>query len=141
MMVSVLRNLRHTDLVAEIPNLAAFLARGEARPAFQRALADQIAVFAQQSTRRRSSMTYFEGFVGARAEGQQGTLSQACGGRRADFKEFGVKRHVETWGSDVPEGKVTDFRKAVKAKRRTKTWCSPGSNIPTRRRAMRPTRR
>jgi glutathione S-transferase len=46
MMVSVLRNLRHTDLVAGEPRLAAFVARGEARPAFQRALADQLAVFA-----------------------------------------------------------------------------------------------
>ena len=47
MMVSVLRNLRHTDLVAGHPNLAQFVARGEARPAFQRALADQLAVFAE----------------------------------------------------------------------------------------------
>jgi glutathione S-transferase len=46
MMVTVLRVLRHTDMVAEFPNLAAYLKRGEARPAFQRALADQVAVFA-----------------------------------------------------------------------------------------------
>jgi glutathione S-transferase len=45
MMVSVLRNLRHTGLVAGEPRLAALVARGEARPAFQRALADQLAVF------------------------------------------------------------------------------------------------
>lgn len=45
MMVSVLRNLRHTDLVAQQPNLAAFVARGEARPAFQRALVDQLSAF------------------------------------------------------------------------------------------------
>ena len=45
MMVSVLRNLRHTNLVAGQPRLAAFVARGEARPAFQRALDDQLAVF------------------------------------------------------------------------------------------------
>ncbi len=45
MMVSVLRNLRHTDLVAEQPNLAAYVARGELRPAFQRALAGQLSVF------------------------------------------------------------------------------------------------
>ena len=45
MMVSVLRNLRHTDLVAGHPRLADLVARGEARPAFQRALADQLAVF------------------------------------------------------------------------------------------------
>ena len=44
-MVTVLRNLRHTDLVAEQPALAAYVARAEARPAFQRALADQLAVF------------------------------------------------------------------------------------------------
>ena len=47
MMASVLRNLRHTDLVAEQPRLAAFLERSTARPAFQRALADQLAVFEQ----------------------------------------------------------------------------------------------
>jgi glutathione S-transferase len=46
-MASVLRIARHTDLVAEQPNLAAYLTRAEQRPAFQRALADQIAVFKQ----------------------------------------------------------------------------------------------
>ncbi len=46
MMVSVLRNLRHTDLVADCANLEAYVKRGEARPAFQRAHADQLAVFA-----------------------------------------------------------------------------------------------
>ena len=45
-MITVLRFLRHTDLVTGFPNLAAYLKRGEARPAFQRALADQLAVFA-----------------------------------------------------------------------------------------------
>jgi glutathione S-transferase len=43
MMVTVLRNLKHTDIVAGFPTLAAYQARGEARPAFQRALADQAA--------------------------------------------------------------------------------------------------
>jgi glutathione S-transferase len=45
MIVAVLRQLRRTDIVAKFPNLAALVARGEARPAFQRALADQLAVF------------------------------------------------------------------------------------------------
>lgn len=44
-MVSVLRALRNTDLVAGQPNLAAYVARGEARPAFKKALADHMAVF------------------------------------------------------------------------------------------------
>ena len=43
MMVSVLRNLRHTDLVTSHPTLGPYLERGEARPAFQRALSDQLA--------------------------------------------------------------------------------------------------
>jgi glutathione S-transferase len=47
LMVTVLRFLRHTDLVAEFPNLAAYLKRGEARPAFQLALADQLATYKQ----------------------------------------------------------------------------------------------
>ena len=45
-MVTTLRFLRHTDLVAEFSNVDAFLKRGEARPAFQRALNDQLAAFA-----------------------------------------------------------------------------------------------
>lgn len=45
MMVSVLRNLRHTDIVSADPVLGPYVARGEARPAFQRALAAQLATF------------------------------------------------------------------------------------------------
>lgn len=45
LMVTVLRFLRHTDLVAGFANLAAYVARGEARPAFRRALADQLAAY------------------------------------------------------------------------------------------------
>jgi glutathione S-transferase len=45
LMVTVLRFLRHTDLVAGFANLDAYVKRGEARPAFQRALAAQLAVF------------------------------------------------------------------------------------------------
>ena len=44
MMATVLRILRHTDLVADA-GLAGFLARCESRPAFQRALAGQMAGF------------------------------------------------------------------------------------------------
>ena len=47
LMVTVLRFLRHTELVAGFPNLAAYLKRGEARPAFQRALGDQLATYKQ----------------------------------------------------------------------------------------------
>ena len=45
MMVTVLRLLRHTQIVSEFPNLESFMKRGEARPAFGRALEDQLATF------------------------------------------------------------------------------------------------
>lgn len=44
-MVTVLNNLRHTDLVAEYPALAAYKQRGEERPAYKRALEAQFADF------------------------------------------------------------------------------------------------
>lgn len=49
LMISVLRILRETDLVTRRPALAAYQARGEARPAFQRALAGQCAAFAENA--------------------------------------------------------------------------------------------
>lgn len=45
-MTTTLRFLRHTDLVGQFPNLDAFVKRAEARPAFQQALTDQLAVYA-----------------------------------------------------------------------------------------------
>jgi glutathione S-transferase len=44
MMVSVLLRLRSSGLLDEFPNLAAYVARGEARPAYKRAFAAQLAV-------------------------------------------------------------------------------------------------
>ena len=48
-MTTVLRIVRHTDLVKNMPVLAAYQARCEARPAFQRALAAQLAPFAKHA--------------------------------------------------------------------------------------------
>lgn len=45
MMVSVLQRLGSSGLVGEHPNLAAYVARAEARPAYQRAFEAQYAVF------------------------------------------------------------------------------------------------
>jgi len=47
-MATVLNNLRHTDLVAEFPTLAAYKARGEDRPAYKRALEAQLADLADE---------------------------------------------------------------------------------------------
>jgi glutathione S-transferase len=45
LMVTVLRRLEGSGLLEEHPNIGAYIARGEARPAYQRAFADQLAVF------------------------------------------------------------------------------------------------
>lgn len=45
LMVTVLRRLHGSGMLEEYPNLAAYVARGEARPAFQRAFEAQRAVF------------------------------------------------------------------------------------------------
>lgn len=45
MMVHVLRRLGSSGLLEDYPSLAAYVARAEARPAYQRAFTDQLAVF------------------------------------------------------------------------------------------------
>ncbi len=49
LMTTVLRILRHTDLLEKMPVLEAYRLRCEARPAFQRALAAQMAPFAKNA--------------------------------------------------------------------------------------------
>lgn len=61
-------------------------------------------------------MTYFEGFVVPVPEGNKEAYRKSAADFAPIVKEFGVKRHVEAWDSDVHEGKVTDFRMAVNAK-------------------------
>ncbi|MEJ6791043.1 glutathione S-transferase family protein [Brevundimonas sp. BR2-1] len=51
LMTHVLRDLRHTDILADYPALADYVARAEARPAFQRALADQLKPFREAEAR------------------------------------------------------------------------------------------
>jgi glutathione S-transferase len=51
LMIGVLRRLAGSGILEEFPNLAAYVARGEARPAFQRAFAAQLAVFKAASQR------------------------------------------------------------------------------------------
>ncbi|WP_406872780.1 glutathione S-transferase family protein [Aminobacter sp. P9b] len=49
-MVGVLRRLNGSGLLEEYPNLSAYVARGEARPAFKRAFDAQLAVFTAASS-------------------------------------------------------------------------------------------
>jgi uncharacterized protein YbaA (DUF1428 family) len=61
-------------------------------------------------------MTYFEGFIAPVPEANKNAYTKHAGDFVPIGREFGIRRHLEAWESDVPEGKVTDFRKAVEAK-------------------------
>ena len=60
-------------------------------------------------------MEYVDGFVLPVPESRREEYRKHAAGAAPLFHEFGVQRHFEAWDSDVPEGKVTDFRKAVDA--------------------------
>ena len=45
MMVHVLQRLKPSGILGEFPNLAAYVARGEARPAYKRAFEAQLAIY------------------------------------------------------------------------------------------------
>ncbi|MGH8432027.1 MAG: DUF1428 domain-containing protein [Solimonas sp.] len=61
-------------------------------------------------------MAYIEGFVVAVPAANKEAYRKHAAEAVRLFKEFGVSRLVEAWGDDVPDGKVTDFRRAVKAR-------------------------
>lgn len=61
-------------------------------------------------------MPYIEGFVAAVPAANKEAYKKHAADAAPLFKEFGATRMVECWGDDVPDGEVTDFRKAVKAK-------------------------
>jgi len=61
-------------------------------------------------------VTYFEGFIVPVPESKREEYREHAASAAEMFHDIGVQRHFEAWDSDVPEGKVTDFRKAVDAK-------------------------
>lgn len=60
-------------------------------------------------------MTYIEGFVVPVPAANRDAYRKHANDAAPLLREFGVRRMVETWGDDVPEGKVTDFKGAVDA--------------------------
>lgn len=60
-------------------------------------------------------MSYIDGFVVPVPTDKREEYRAHCAEMAPLFQELGVTRMVECWGDDVPDGKVTDFRRAVAA--------------------------
>jgi uncharacterized protein YbaA (DUF1428 family) len=60
-------------------------------------------------------MSYVDGFVVAVPAANKDAYRKHAAEAAPFFKELGATRLVEAWGVDVPDGKVTDFKGAVKA--------------------------
>jgi uncharacterized protein YbaA (DUF1428 family) len=61
-------------------------------------------------------MTYFEGFIVPVPEANKDAYQHHATTFAPLVQDLGVRRMVETWESNIEDGKVTDFRKAVAAK-------------------------
>ena len=61
-------------------------------------------------------MSYIDGFVIAVPTAKKEQFIEHARKGDSIFIDFGATRVLENWADDVPEGKVTDFRKAVQAK-------------------------
>ena len=60
-------------------------------------------------------MSYVDGFVIPVPTANREKFIGHAGKFDVIFLEYGATRVLECWGDDVPDGKVTDFRRAVQA--------------------------
>lgn len=60
-------------------------------------------------------MAYIDGFVIAVPKDNKDKFIEHAKSGDSVFLELGAKRILECWEDDVPNGKLTDFRRAVQA--------------------------
>jgi uncharacterized protein YbaA (DUF1428 family) len=60
-------------------------------------------------------MSYVDGFLVPVPAAKKDAYRQLAEKMGPIFREHGATRVVECWGDDVPDGKVTDFKRAVQA--------------------------
>ncbi|PSL20634.1 DUF1428 domain-containing protein [Shimia abyssi] len=61
-------------------------------------------------------MPYIDGFIAAVANDKRDAFEEHCRTTWPVFQELGAIAQWECWGEDLPEGEVTSFPMAVKAK-------------------------
>jgi uncharacterized protein YbaA (DUF1428 family) len=60
-------------------------------------------------------MSYVDGFVIPVPHGNKDAYRKLAEHAASVFQKHGALRVVECWGNDIPDGKTTDFKRAVKA--------------------------
>ena len=68
--------------------------------------------FVEEGTGGRGA--YVDGFVLPVRNGNRQAYHDLAAKAAAKFQEYGATRVVEAWGDDVPDGRITDYRRSVK---------------------------
>jgi uncharacterized protein YbaA (DUF1428 family) len=61
-------------------------------------------------------MSYIQGFLVAVPKANKQAYLASAQSAAPIFQEYGATRVMETWSENIPDGKVTDFKRAVQAK-------------------------